>query len=682
MAWMDTPQRRVLEHLCDTIFPSLPSGQEPADAFSAADARQMGVAEVIERDLARSPARQRDLLRLLKLLEIPVLNGLLAGHWRPFSQLPLDERTAIVNAWQRSRLRSLRQGMRTLQRLILFLVYTLPEPRGEASGAAANPTWTALRYPGFRRRTTDSGLESGPTIETFEPGELRRLDADVLVVGSGAGGGVVAAELAQAGLDVLVAEKGGFYDERSFPGGELAGNLQLYERRGAFPTADGNLLLVAGSNVGGGTTVNWMTSLEPPQEVRHEWDREFGFRAATDGTLQTALDRVRQRMRVTCDESPAVGSNARLERGCRALDYRVQVIPRNVRGCGECDFCMFGCTEGAKQDTRRVFLADAWQRGARILPRAEVRRLRMESGRVAGAELLVPAPGGGRRELQVDCRTVVVAAGAIQTPALLLRSGIRHPQLGRNLHLHPATATLAWYREPVLPWQGPPQARVCDQFADLDGRGYGVRLETCPAHPGTAALGTPWISGSDHKRRMRQLPFTGNVLVLARDRDGGRVTVDGAGRAVVRYRLSRYDARQLLRGTLEALRIQRAAGATHLFSPHEPSLDFAAEDFGATGGASAAATEAAFADYLRRVEQRGIRPGFFALYSAHQLSTCRIAADASRGVVDPRGRVRGRSGLYVADGSLLPSACGVNPMLSIMALAWHVAQHMKADRGA
>ncbi len=336
---------------------------------------------------------------------------------------------------------------------------------------------------------------------------------------------------------------------------------------------------------------------------------------------------------------------------------------------------------------RTTYLTDAWQAGARILPRAETTRLLHRQGKIQGAELRVRGERGQTRTLQVRCRAVVVAGGAIHSPALLMRSGIDGPHLGRHLHLHPTTAVFAHYEQPVLPWQGPPQTRLCDQFDDLDGQGYGVRLETCPAHPGMAALAIPWKSGAENKQLMRQLPYSGNIIVLTRDRHCGRVGTDRQGRPVVHYRLHAEDAAHVMRGTLEALRVQRAAGAVRLFSPHSPSLvhdvlspaGAASPTAGQAASPAPSRTDSEFEQYLERVQRHAIRPHQFGLYSAHQLSTCRLHGNRAQGVVDPQGRVWGYQGLYVADGSVLPSSSGVNPMLTIMAVAHYLAQHIKAD---
>jgi choline dehydrogenase-like flavoprotein len=260
----------------------------------------------------------------------------------------------------------------------------------------------------------------------------------------------------------------------------------------------------------------------------------------------------------------------------------------------------------------------------------------------------------------------VVSAGTIHTPAILIRSGLGNGNIGANLHLHPVTVTFGVYDEPVEIWQGVPMSRFSRQFANLDGRGYGVTLECAPAHPGISAAALPWISGRAHKQLMQKLHRMSNIIVLTRDYYGGQVKVDKQGNPVLHYKVHPYDARHLMRGMLESLRIHRAAGAKELCSPHNAQMLFRE---GKDGD---------FETYLQRVEAAGFRGNAYALFSAHQMSTCRIGGDTARGAIDPSGETYEVKNLFVADGSVMPTATGVNPMISIMGVSHYIAQQIKA----
>ena len=267
--------------------------------------------------------------------------------------------------------------------------------------------------------------------------------------------------------------------------------------------------------------------------------------------------------------------------------------------------------------------------------------------------------------VQVKAAAVVVAAGSLHTPALLRRSGLDNAHIGANLHLHPTSMISSLFDEPILGWCGAPQTRMSRAFADLDGRGYGVWLETAPIHPGLAAQAFNWYSGRDHKRQMQAIANFGNIIVLTRDYHGGRVTTNKQGQPVLHYRLHPADARHLMRGLTEAIKIHVAAGASAIYSPHQRLPGFVPGENGDLNG------------YLKRFLAVGFETNAFALFSAHQMSTCRIAASSALGAVNPAGETYEVKNLFVADGSVLPTAAGVNPMLTIMGTAHYLAQQIK-----
>jgi choline dehydrogenase-like flavoprotein len=266
----------------------------------------------------------------------------------------------------------------------------------------------------------------------------------------------------------------------------------------------------------------------------------------------------------------------------------------------------------------------------------------------------------GRFTVNVHAKTVIVAAGSVHSPALLLRSGVRLPALGRHLALHPATAVLANMDEEIRPWTGTVQAHYSDQFADLDN-GYGFKFETAPVHPSLQALAAPWESAAQHRAHMAGLPRTALVGILLRDRFGGRVTVDSDGAAVVDYRLSRYDRAHLRRAIAGAAEVLEAAGAREIWLP-------LARDVRYRPG-----PENARAQWLGRVDAAGWGPNELLLVTFHQMASCRMGANARTSVVDAEHRVWGIRGLYVADASVFPTSSGVNPMLTVMAIAHRAA---------
>jgi len=658
MSFLSTAELCTLTAFCDTLVPGLPVQAGDDARLMQLSAADVNLAPSVESELARVVDRggQAQLKQFLTLMETRVFNGMVAGHWQPFCSLSLDARTSVLSALATHRLSLLRKAFSGITRLSLATFYSrLPD--GED-----HPVYPVLNYQVPPRPATFGQRRITPLDVT----DGRPLTCDVLVVGSGAGGGVAAGELTAAGHDVIVIEKGDYLADSDFDGRELEGQHRLYERRGALTTADGSMLILAGSTLGGGTTVNWAGALRPPTQVLEDWERNYGFEGVAGAEFQRSLDAVSQRMCVdaTADDTPNANSRV-FEAGLSALNYSVTRIPRNATGCSDCGFCTFGCPCGAKQGTLKTYLQDAHERGARILVRTEVQTLIYDGGTVRGARVHVHDGAGAIREVEVRCKAVVLAAGAIHTPAVLLRSGLRNPNIGRHLHLHPTTGTSGLFAQPIRAWQGPPMTRLTAEFADLDAKGYGVRLMNAPSHPGMLAFATPWQSGRRHKQVMQQSEYTANIIVVTRDRHAGRVTLDAAGNPRVEYTLAPYDARHMLKGIQEALRIHVAAGASEVHSPQSIRPAFR------PGG------DESFDRFLNRVEQWGLRPHDVPVFSAHQMSSARIADSARRGVADPNGETFEVKRLFIADSSALPNCSGVNPMLTVLGTAHFLAQRIK-----
>ena len=641
-------EARTLDLIVQTFVPDL-----------MGEAGSASVTEALIRALERvtNETDRIGLKLFLNAVETGLTNRLAVGIGKPFRAMSREEREQLLRAWAQSQVGAARQIFQSLKRLTLFLAYSvMPQDQ-------PNPAWAAIPYsiPQHEREQTERPIQP---LNIRQPTSLT---CDVVVVGSGAGGGVVAGELSAAGYDVIVVEKGGYYAEGDFHGHELESTERLYEKYGALTTDDKSMVVLAGSVLGGGTTVNWAASFCTPDDVREEWARDYGFSGATSAEFTRSLDAVSQRLNVNSD-TPASPQNSTFAAGCQKLGYDVDIIARNVKGCVECGFCNFGCAYGSKQSTLKTYLQDAHDCGARFIVSGYTQRVWIERGIAKGVLVTITDETGQSHEVTIRAKRVVVAAGAIHTPALLLRSALTNSNIGANLHLHPTTVIYGMFDQPIRGWEGAPMTRISRQFADLDGRGYGVRLETAPVHPGIAALSLPWESGMQHQRTMSRLANLGNIIIITRDRSSGRVTLNRQGHPVLRYRLDRGDAWHMMRGVLEALKVHHAAGAEELCSPHAKPLIWRRES-----------DLASFETYLQTVEAAGLKPNSFSLYSAHQMSSARIGSNTALGVVSPMGETYEVQNLYVADASVLPTATGVNPMISIMATAHYLAQGMKTQ---
>lgn len=659
-------QYETLAALCEALLPSLepPAAADEALAdFYRRSASDVGVPRLVAaalRDYA-APDQQRQLKQFLDLLGRPLSAALLTGRLRRFADLPLEAREKILQRMSVSPVPPLRQAFQAVKRLAHSLYFSALNDSGE------NPNWPAIGYPGpDAPRPPDAPKPIAPLAIT----EDRTIDCDVVVIGSGAGGGVAAGVLAQAGLQVVVLEKGGYCNESDFTHREYEAFRAMYENAGLLTTSDLGVVVLAGSTLGGGTTINWSSSFRTPDHVLREWENEHHIPGLTGGEFQSALDAVCARGHVDTDETRPNQQDLALQAGCEKLGYHVALIPRNVNGCGSppaCGWCGFGCARGAKQGTLKTWLQDAHDAGAQIVVNCHADRVRIENGRAVGVAATVTEASGQRFALTVRARAVAAAAGSLHTPALLLRSGIENSNIGLNLRLHPATAVRGEFAEPIEMWRGVTQGLYSAQFSDLDGEGYGVVLETPPAHPGLFGFALPWLSARSYKSIMSRFRHQASIITIVRDRGSGRVTIGRDGKYRLHYKLSPVDAKHMMKGVEASLRILAAAGAKELGTLQAGLPAFT------PGGA-----ESEFADYLGRVRREGATANRVGLFTAHQMGTCRMGGERARSVVGPRGESWDVRSLFVADASVFPTPPGVNPMITIEAMAYRTACYLAA----
>jgi choline dehydrogenase-like flavoprotein len=586
-----------------------------------ADAER-GVTTMVDALERLAPHRRAKLLLFVALL-------------RPLMRLSPGTRERTLRGLANGPVAALRTGFQAFKRLSLFAAYAVADEHGR------NPLWTRIGYPGPR---TDCPVAPAPF--PAQRGATGTLTADAVVIGSGAGGGVAAALLARAGLRTIVLEAGEAAEPISATQLEAEAFASLFLESGLAATDDLGVSILAGACIGGGTTVNWCTSLRLTPAVRAQWDAAAGV-AIAGADLDAAYVAVEERLGVTT----AVAhnrNNAAIVDGCAALGWPSTAIPRNADGCGEgCGYCTFGCAYGRKRSTAMTYLRDAVDAGAIVYAGTAADRVCVVDGRVTGVDA---------GELHIDAPLVIVAAGALRTPGVLARTGIRSPHLGKHLHLHPTTALVAEYAEPVDAWHGAMQTALCSRFSDLEN-GYGGTIEVAPGHPGLMALALPWRDRTAHATAMEGARNNALLIALTRDRGEGAVSLDD--RADIRYTVAADDGRRMIETLDGAIELAFASGARRVATLHADPLELALAD----------ATPAGRATFRAAISARGVAPNRLAVFSAHQMGTARMHRDPARGVVDPSGRVHGVDGLLVADASVFPLASGVNPMLTIMALA-------------
>jgi choline dehydrogenase-like flavoprotein len=423
---------------------------------------------------------------------------------------------------------------------------------------------------------------------------------------------------------------------------------------GFAATADQSVGLLAGECLGGGTVINYCTSFRTPDEVREEW-AAAGVPWFTSEEYTGNLDAVCARLSVNLDHNRVSARERVLERGLHNLGWHAAAMPRNVVGCEQgkiCGYCGYGCSLGAKQSSTKTWLADAQDAGARLVTETRAWRVRIEAGAAAG----VDARSRNGSRVTIRSKAVVAACGAIHTPALLLRSGLRNENIGRHLHLHPVSNVCGVFEEEIRPWEGTMQAIYSDEHRFLTGN-YGVKYETTALQPVIAVAVLPWREPEHYRSLLGRLSNTMAIGVLLRDRDSGRVTLDREGHPVAHYALSEFDRAHLRRGFIGAARILEAAGAGLIFSPH---AKWCAYEPGRSGSLDS---------FTQAMDAARWDSGRLALFSFHILGSARLGGSVKSSATRPDGETWEARRLFVMDGSSFPSASGVNPMISIAAIA-------------
>jgi choline dehydrogenase-like flavoprotein len=478
---------------------------------------------------------------------------------------------------------------------------------------------------------------------------------DVVVIGTGAGGATIGAELAEAGFDVVLLEEGSYYQTRDFTADTSAMVRQLY-RDGGATMALGNppILYQEGRAVGGSTVINGGMSWRTPEKVLAAWGAEHGLDGVSAADLEPYFARVERRIHVAHQDPTSIGrDNQLLKRGADAKGWNVIPNLRNQVHCAGSNRCAFGCPTGAKQSALVSYVPRALHFGARIYADVRVDRVTLDGKRATGVVGHVRRGDGRGPRITVHAKLVVSACGAIHTPALLDRSGVRSPsgQLGHNLSLHPNVKVVAIFDEDVRGWEGVHQAFQVREFRD-----QGLLFAAVNMPPSVLAMSFPH-RGAQLGALMHHYDKMVLAGMLCEDTATGRVrTINGQPQAF--YQLAEADAANLRRGVALLSELLFAAGARRILLPFHGQPDLLGPDD------------------ARRLLERVVPASSMEVVTVHMMGTARMGADRSRAVTDDFGLVHDADRLMVADASLFPTPIGVNPMETIMALATRAAGHV------
>lgn len=501
------------------------------------------------------------------------------------------------------------------------------------------------------------------------------LDCDVAIIGSGAGAGITAEMLARAGLKIVLVEEGPLRSSSQFKQRELDAYRELYQESAGRKTVDQAMNILQGRCVGGSTTVNWTGSFRTPPDALAYWGDKFGLTDFNEAAMAPWFEQVEKRLNIGDWLTEPNENNGVLRRGAEKLGIPTKVVRRNVKGCWNLGSCGMGCPTNAKQSMLVSTLPAALDLGATLLVQTRAAKFELQGDKVTAlvAEPVALDGTANGAPLRITARHYVVAGGAINSPALLLRSSAPDPHglLGKRTFLHPTAGGVALFDHDVAGWAGAPLSVFCDHFlhtGPIDGP-VGYKLEVAPVHPAFALTNGGGI-GAELAQRARDMPRTQLMIALLRDgfhaeAAGGAVKLRGDGTPVLDYTLTDYLLEGVRRSYVTMAEIQFAAGAKTVRPVHEQAAGYAN-----------------LAEAKQGIAGLAMKPFLATVGSAHVMGGCTMAADANRGVVRPDGQHWQLANLSVHDGSLFPTSLGANPQLTVYGLATRLTSGLIQRLGA
>jgi choline dehydrogenase-like flavoprotein len=506
------------------------------------------------------------------------------------------------------------------------------------------------------------GINNGwLTLDAGDYTEHTTLEADVAIIGTGAGGGTTAEILAKAGLKVILIEEGPLKSSNDFNMDERQAYKDLYQENAGRMNKDGSMSILQGRCVGGTTVINWTSSFRTPEPTLQYWADNFDTKGASKEEMAPWFDKMEERLNISLWALPANENNAVLSRGADKLGVPWQIIPRNVKGCWDLGFCGMGCPTNAKQSMLVTTIPSAMDDGSQLLYSARAERLIMDNDKVTGIE--VTALDKGYRptgvKLTVKATTVVLAAGGINGPAMMLRSGAPDPKglIGKRTFLHPTSFSFASFEQDINAYYGAPQSLYSDHFQwDSVSGPVGYKLEVPPLHPGLTSV-LLMGHGEEQFDEINKLPNLNSMISLLRDgfhddSEGGSIELASDGSAIVDYPINDYLWEGMKRSHLTMSELQFAAGAKAVRPAH-----------------TEAKWETSWEDSKAAINKLSYSASRALVGSAHVMGGMAMGENLDRCVVDSNGKYHYLDNLYVIDGSVFPTSIGANPQLSIYGMA-------------
>ncbi|KAI8997022.1 hypothetical protein BDB01DRAFT_769549 [Pilobolus umbonatus] len=619
------------------------------------------IIDKIEKKLPRvlSPAQYNQFILLLNVMNYRLGSFLLTGYFAPIQELSRPQREEVILKWKNSYFSIFSQVL-----YVTFMALSIVDTYRELNC----PLFDGYKYDGI---DGEAYFKAHPDYKPIKRDTLHMLSLseatvttryDVIVVGSGAGGGVVASELAEAGYSVLVIEKGPYYNEEMFVPEESPAYNDLYESSGMLCSTNNSISLLAGSCVGGGTTVNHLASLKTPDYIREEW-ASFGLPYFVSPQFTHDTDKVWNVIGASTENIEQSGSNRKLIEGCNKLGYPVEIIPQNTSGrphhCGK---CYAGCTSGIKNSIPNTWLKHAATHDAKFLDKTRVTRILIENGRAVGVECKIH----DNTVHSYYARRVIVAAGALHTPCLLKKSGLKNSHIGSHVWLHPTIVCNSYFNEDLNPAQGSQLTAVSTVARQIDGDYYGIAIECFNSGMGIYAGAANWEGALKHKEHILRHRNSATIFALLREKDTvSSIQYDENDHISLEYKLSTRDSRVMAEGVTYVAKIVVAAGARKVQIAFHLIESFEFQDDEPSSIDNPRFIE--WLDRLCKVESPVTSSG-------HQMGSCRMGSSPKNSGAKETGETWETRNLYVADASLFPTSLGINPMVTVEVIALQVAR--------
>lgn len=618
---------------------------------------------------------------VMDVLSLRIASPALTGTTKLVTEMTVKEKENLVRSWRDS---PIGQKNRLFQLMEMLTVTTFLKVAPDAHFEAIEYTRKDTReliHTDYEANLFEYKMLDPPATDNVE---LYLPNIDVVIIGSGAGAGVVAHTLARDGIKCLVLEKGKYYKPDELDFDDMEGYKALYEGGGVVSTENSQCVILAGSTFGGGTTVNWSACLKTPFKVRKEWLDDYNLDWVATETYDNHMDYVLKQMGALADNLVHSHSNKSVLEGSEKLGYKHRPIAQNNGGHANhsCGYCHLGCKWGIKQGSMANWLRDAAEHGTQFMDQVEVESILRNKKNIAIGLLCINKRNGSRFVIRGP-KKFVLSGGSLNTPVVLQKSGFNNKHIGQNLKLHPISALVAvWDKQKTNPQLNSIMTSLCLEVEDLDGKYHGAKIETLVHTPSLEAAFIPWSSSDQIREDILKYQYSSAYILLSRDTLSGLVTYDPKkpSTLVVNYEINDFDRHSIATGIVYAMDIAYIEGAREIIHPYYLLGKFKSDK----PKSERKITDSDYQTYRKKCKDTKLPKYGLGYGSAHQMSTCRMSGKGPKfGACDTSGRLYECDNLYVADASVMPTASGANPMVTTMTMARHVgleiAKHLKPN---